>query len=55
MSFPFFLEISLLFPYSLTVARLAAAQQALTPEIIAKRTKRHLDELEVIIRMSLNS
>jgi zinc finger HIT domain-containing protein 1 len=28
------------------LARLAAAQQVLTPEIIAKRTKRHLDELE---------
>jgi hypothetical protein len=40
-------KFSRLSSFSLIVARLAAAQQALTPEIIAKRTKRHLDELEV--------
>lgn len=45
-------EYSRIILYSLSyssriAARQAAAIQGLAPEIIAKRTKRHLDELEV--------
>ena len=37
--------------FSAVSRQVNAANQTLTPEVIAKRTKRHLDELEVMIHL----